>query len=308
MPNCGSRLAIGDIEMVGDAVRAQERPIDRLMRLSVYALLILMAGFYLSPLYVMVTTSLKTMPEIESGNLMAWPREVTMSAWNEAWNVACIGTDCRGMAPFLLNSLAASLPATVIPTLIGALNGYALSLWRFRGSEVFFGLLLFGAFIPYQIVLLPMAQFLGFMGWSSSTWGLAFVYSVYGLPFTTLFFRNFFASFPEDLVNAARVDGIGFFRFFWRVALPVSVPIVVVSVIWQFTNTWNDFLFAASYTDADSATVMVALNNFVQVATGVKRYNVDMAAAILAGLPTILVYVIAGRFLLRGLMAGAIKG
>ncbi|MEM1401647.1 MAG: carbohydrate ABC transporter permease, partial [Pseudomonadota bacterium] len=271
-------------------------------------MLILFALFYLSPLYVMVSTSIKTMDEIETGNLMALPQSITWFAWNEAWNAACIGTDCRGMAPYLFNSLAASLPATIIPTLIGALNGYALSLWRFRGSELFFGLLLFGAFIPYQIVLLPMAQFLGFMGWSSSTLGLAFVYSVYGLPFTTLYFRNFFAAFPEDLVNAARVDGIGFFRFFWRVALPTSLPIIVVSVIWQFTNTWNDFLFAASYTDANSATVMVALNNFVQVATGVKRYNVDMAAAIIAGLPTILVYVVAGRYLLRGLMAGAVKG
>lgn len=294
--------------MVGDAVAGDQRLIDRVLRWSIYLLLIFFALFYLSPLYVMVVTSVKTMAEIETGNLMALPQSVTGFAWNEAWNAACIGTDCRGMAPFLLNSLKASLPATIIPTLIGALNGYALSLWRFRGSELLFGLLLFGAFIPYQIVLLPMAQFLGFMGWSSSTLGLAFVYSVYGLPFTTLYFRNFFAAFPEDLVNAARVDGIGFFRFFWRVALPTSLPIIVVSVIWQFTNTWNDFLFAASYTDANSATVMVALNNFVQVATGVKRYNVDMAAAIIAGLPTILVYVVAGRYLLRGLMAGAVKG
>ncbi len=294
--------------MFGDAVRGTQSAIDQVLRWSIYALLILFVLFYLGPLYVMVATSVKSIEEIETGNLMALPREITWFAWNEAWNVACIGTDCRGMAPFLINSLTASLPATIIPTLIGALNGYALSLWRFRGSEVFFGLLLFGAFIPYQIVLLPTAQFLGIMGWSSSTLGLAFVYSVYGLPFTTLYFRNFFAAFPEDLVSAAQVDGIGFFRFFFRVALPVSLPIVVVSVIWQFTNTWNDFLFAASYTDADSATVMVALNNFVQVATGVKRYNVDMAAAILAGLPTILVYIVAGRYLLRGLMAGAVKG
>ncbi|WP_120633592.1 carbohydrate ABC transporter permease [Ruegeria sp. EL01] len=294
--------------MIAEVVTGQQGMLDRILRWSIYVMLIGFAIFYLAPFYVMVVTSLKSIDEIETGNLMALPQNVTGYAWNEAWNVACIGTDCRGMAPYLLNSLMASLPATIIPTLIGAVNGYALSLWRFRGSELCFGLLLFGAFIPYQIVLLPMAQFLGAMGWSSSIFGLAFVYSVYGLPFTTLYFRNFFASFPEDLVNAARVDGIGFFRFFWRVALPVSVPIIVVSVIWQFTNTWNDFLFAASYTDANSATSMVALNNFVQVATGVKRYNVDMAAAIITGLPTILVYVVAGRYLLRGLMAGAVKG
>jgi glucose/mannose transport system permease protein len=294
--------------MIADVVTGEPKFLDRVLRWSIYVMLILVALFYLSPLYVMIVTSVKTIEEIEVGNLMALPRAVTGYAWNEAWNVACIGTECRGMAPFIVNSFLASLPATIIPTIIGALNGYALSLWRFRGSEVFFGLLLFGAFIPYQIVLLPMAQFLGLLGWSSSTLGLAFVYSVYGLPFTTLYFRNFFAAFPEDLVSAARVDGIGFFHFFWRVALPVSLPIVIVSVIWQFTNTWNDFLFAASFTDANSATVMVALNNFVQVATGVKRYNVDMAAAIIAGIPTILVYVVAGRYLLRGLMAGAVKG
>ena len=294
--------------MVADVVTGQQSLIDRVLRWSIYALLIIFAAVYLAPLYVMIVTSLKSIDEIETGNLMALPRNVSGFAWNEAWNMACIGTDCRGMAPYLLNSLKASVPATIIPTLIGAINGYALSLWRFRGSELFFGLLLFGAFIPYQIVLLPMAQFLGALGWSSSTLGLAFVYSVYGVPFTTLYFRNFYASFPEDLINAARVDGIGFFRFFWRVALPVSLPIIVVSVIWQFTNTWNDFLFAASYTDSNSATSMVALNNFVQVATGVKRYKVDMAAAIITGLPTILVYVVAGRYLLRGLMAGAVKG
>ena len=294
--------------MDADVVTGEQSVLDRILRLSIYTLLVLLAAFYLFPLFVMMSTSVKTLEEIETGNLMALPGALTSFAWNEAWNVACIGTDCRGMAPFILNSLSASLPATIIPTLIGAINGYALSLWRFRGSELFFGLLLFGAFIPYQIVLLPMAQFLGIVGWSSSTLGLAFVYSVYGLPFTTLYFRNFFTSFPVDLVNAARVDGIGFFRFFWRVALPVSTPIIVVSVVWQFTNTWNDFLFAASFTDANSATVMVALNNFVQVATGVKRYNVDMAAAIISGLPTIVVYVVGGRYLIRGLMAGAVKG
>ena len=291
-----------------DIVEGRLTFVDHVLRWTLYILLGLFVVFYATPLYVMIVTSLKDLDEIRAGGLLGLPQRVSFFGWSVAWNDACIGTECRGMLPFIINSLKASIPATIIPTLVGALNGYALSLWRFRGSEIFFGLLLFGAFIPYQIVLLPMAQFLGVVGLSSSSTGLAFVYTVYGLPFTTLFFRNFFVSFPEDLINAARVDGIGFFRFFWRVALPAAIPIVVVSVIWQFTNTWNDFLFAASFTGTDSATTMVALNNFVKVATGTKRYNVDMAAAIVAALPTLLVYLVAGRYFLRGLMAGAVKG
>lgn len=293
---------------MSDIVLGERKPVDKLLRGILYAILIGFVLFYLAPLYVMVITSVKSLEEILSGNLMVFPKALDFYGWDEAWNNACVGTECRGMAPFMINSLIASSAATIIPTAVGALNGYALSLWRFKGSELFFGLLLFGAFIPFQIVLLPMASFLGWIGWSSSLTGLTFTYIVYGLPFTTLYFRNFFVSFPPDLVSAAKIDGIGFFRFFWRVALPSSVPIMIVSVIWQFTNTWNDFLFASTMTKLESATVMVALNNFVEVANGVKRYNVDMAAAIIAGLPTIAVYLVAGRYFLRGLMAGAVKG
>ncbi|PRY22466.1 glucose/mannose transport system permease protein [Aliiruegeria haliotis] len=291
-----------------DIVLGERSTTDRILRALVYAILIGFVLFYLAPLYVMVVTSVKSLEEILAGGLLNLPKKLDFYGWDEAWNNACVGTECRGMAPFMINSLIASTLATIIPTAIGALNGYALSLWRFKGSELFFGMLLFGAFIPFQIVLLPMASFLGWIGWSSSLTGLTFTYIVYGLPFTTLYFRNFFVSFPIDLVNAAKIDGIGYFRFFWRVALPSSVPIMIVSVIWQFTNTWNDFLFASTMTKLESATVMVALNNFVEVANGVKRYNVDMAAAIIAGLPTLVVYLVAGRYFLRGLMAGAVKG
>ncbi|MXU64359.1 carbohydrate ABC transporter permease [Oceanomicrobium pacificus] len=293
---------------MNDIVLGQRSLTDRLLRVALYGVLIGFMLFYLAPLYVMVVTSVKSLEEILAGGLMNLPKKLDFYGWSEAWNNACVGTECRGMAPFMWNSLIASTAATIIPTAIGALNGYALSLWRFKGSELFFGLLLFGAFIPFQIVLLPMASFLGWIGWSSSLVGLTFTYIVYGLPFTTLYFRNFFVSFPMDLVNAAKIDGIGYFRFFWRVALPSSVPIMIVSIIWQFTNTWNDFLFASTMTKLESATVMVALNNFVEVANGVKRYNVDMAAAIIAGLPTLAVYLVAGRYFLRGLMAGAVKG
>ncbi|MGH6928430.1 MAG: carbohydrate ABC transporter permease, partial [Dongiaceae bacterium] len=171
-----------------------------------------------------------------------------------------------------------------------------------------FGLMLFGCFIPFQVVLVPMAQVLGKLGIANSTAGLVLVHVVYGLGFTTLFFRNYYEAFPNELIRAAMIDGAGFFRIFWRILLPSSGPIIVVTVIFQFTNIWNDFLFGASFAAGGSAPMTVALNNLVSSSTGVKEYNVHMAAAMLAALPTLLVYVVAGRFFVRGLMAGAVKG
>ena len=281
---------------------------DRIGRIAIYTALILFAAFYLLPMAVMVMTSLKELDDIRTNSLLALPETLTTFAWTHAWSEACIGTECNGLAPYFVNSLTMAIPAVALSTLLGALNGYALTKWRFPGANIVFGLLLFGTFIPFQVVILPMAQTLGFLGLASSVPGLILVHTVYGLAFTTLFFRNYYVSLPDDLVRAATIDGAGFFTVFWRIILPLSPSIIVVTVIWQFTQIWNDFLFGASFTSGGAQPVTVALNNLVNTTTGVKMYNVDMAAALIAATPTLLVYIIAGRYFIRGLTAGAVKG
>jgi glucose/mannose transport system permease protein len=275
---------------------------------ALYALLGLFALYYLIPLFVMVVTSLKSLEEIRTGSLLALPREVTLAAWGTAWSGACVGIQCEGLRPYFWNSVLMAVPAVAISTLIGAVNGYVFAQWRFRGSEILFALLLFGCFIPFQVVLLPMAQMLGLMGIAGTIQGLVFVHVVYGIGFTTLFFRNYYVTIPQELVRAAKIDGAGFIRIFWAIFLPLSAPIVVVTVIWQFTQIWNDFLFGVSFNAAGAMPVTVALNNIVNSTTGVKEYNVEMAAAIIAALPTLLVYVVAGKYFIRGLTAGSVKG
>jgi glucose/mannose transport system permease protein len=277
-------------------------------RLAIYVLLALFALAAIAPLYVMLATSLKSLDEIRAGNLLALPMQPSVQAWDSAWSSACSGVRCDGLKPFFINSLLMTVPAVLISTFIGALNGYVLTQWRFRGSEFVFTALLVGCFIPFQVVLLPMARLLGAVGLSNSTAGLILVHVVYGLAFTTLFFRNFYVSIPSELVKAARIDGAGFFTIFYRILLPVSWPIFMVCVIWQFTQIWNDFLFGVVFAGSDSQPVTVALNNLVNTTTGVKAYNVDMAAAIIAGLPTLIVYIVAGKYFVRGLTAGAVKG
>jgi glucose/mannose transport system permease protein len=256
----------------------------------------------------MLTTSLKSLEEIRTGDLIALPRDVTFAAWRTAWSEACTGIQCEGVRPFFWNSVLIAIPAVVISTLLGAMNGYVVAQWNFRGANLFFSLMLFGCFIPFQVVLLPMARVLGLIGMAGTIPGLIFVHVIYGLGFTTLFFRNYYVSIPSELTKAAKVDGAGFFRIFWSIFLPLSLPIIVVTVIWQFTQIWNDFLFGVSFSQAGTQPVTVALNNIVNSTTGIKAYNVDMAAAIIAGLPTLLVYVIAGKYFVRGLTAGSVKG
>ncbi len=277
-------------------------------RVVVYTLLVLFALYYLMPLFVMITTSVKTLDDIRAGNLVALPREITLDAWAKAWSGACTGVQCDGLRGNFWNSVSFVVPAVLISTLVGAFNGYVLTMWRFRGSDLFFTLLLLGCFIPFQVVLLPMAQTLGVLGIANSITGLIFVHVVYGLAFTTLFFRNFYVTIPDEMVKAARIDGAGFFRIFWRIILPLSPPIIVVCVIWQFTQIWNDFLFGVVFSSGERQPITVALNNLVNTTTGVKEYNVDMAAAIIAALPTLFVYVVAGKYFVRGLTAGAVKG
>ncbi len=277
-------------------------------RALIYSVLIVVAVIYLAPLFVMVVTSLKSLDEIRVGNMMSLPIELTFEPWIQAWSSACLGLECSGIKGFFWNSIKMVVPAVAISALLGAFNGYVLTKWRFRGHNIVFGLILFACFIPFQIVLLPMSQVLGFLGLANTTSGLVMVHVVYGLGFTTLFFRNYYEAFPDELIRAAIMDGAGFFTIFRRVLLPSSGPIIVVSVIWQFTNIWNDFIFGASFASGDSAPITVALNNLVNSSTGVKEYNVHMAAAITAALPTLLVYVVAGRYFVRGLMAGSVKG
>ncbi len=278
------------------------------LRWTLYLMLGLFALFYLMPLFVMVTTSFKSLDEIRTGDLISLPREVTFEAWRTAWSQACTGIQCEGVRPYFWNSVLIAIPAVLISTLIGALNGYVVAQWRFKGANLFFALMLFGCFIPFQVVLLPMARTLGLMGMAGTIPGLIFVHVIYGLGFTTLFFRNYYVSIPSELTKAAKVDGAGFFRIFWSIFLPLSLPIIVVTVIWQFTQIWNDFLFGVSFSQAGTQPVTVALNNIVNSTTGVKAYNVDMAAAIIAALPTLFVYVVAGKYFVRGLTAGSVKG
>ena len=277
-------------------------------RVLIYCVLTFAALFYLLPLTVMVMTSFKDLEEIRTGTLLSIPNAVNFDAWSKAWSSSCTGVSCDGLRGYFWNSVVIVVPAVVISTILGALNGYVLTQWKFRGSNLFFGLLLIGTMIPFQVILLPMARTLGILGLAGTIPGLVMVHIIYGLAFTTLFFRNYYITIPRELVNAARIDGAGFWLIFKRIILPISTPIVVVSVIWQFTQIWNDFLFGVIYSSGDSQPITVALNNLVNSSTGVKEYNVDMAAAIIAALPTLLVYVVAGKYFVRGLTAGSVKG
>lgn len=277
-------------------------------RVFVYGCLVVIAAVFLAPLVSMLFTSLKGMDEIRSGNLLSFPRAPMLDAWGAVWNSACIGVTCGGLKGYFGNSFLIVIPATLISVALGALNGYVFANWRFKGDNVLFGLILFGCFIPFQIVLIPMAGLLGMLGLAGTIPGLVLVHVVYGICFTTMFFRNYFVTVPAEIFKAARVDGAGFWAVFFRILLPISWPIVMVSIIWQFTGVWNDFLFGASFAGGASQPVTVALNNLVNTSTGTKAYNEDMAAAMIAALPTILIYVAAGRYFLRGLMAGAVKG
>ena len=277
-------------------------------RWLLFLILGVFAIYYLAPMYVMIVTSFKSMEEIRKGNLMMLPKEFLLEAWKIAWGGRGYDAGDVFLRPFFWNSTKMVVPAVVISTFLGAINGYILTKWRFKGDNIIFLLFLFGCFIPYQAILLPMARTLGALGISNSITGLVLVHSVYGLSFTTLFFRNYYVSIPDEMIKAARIDGAGFFKIFFKVLLPISAPIIVVTVIWQFTNIWNDFLFGSSFSFGEAAPIQVALNNMVLTSTSVKQYNVDMAAAFIAGFPTLVVYILAGKYFIRGLTAGSVKG
>jgi glucose/mannose transport system permease protein len=291
------------------AERTLKTAVSRVVpRVVLYGVLGYAALLFLMPLYVMLVNSVKPLDEIRAGDLMAWPDAFTLQPWHDAWSLAQIGVQATGLKPYFLNSFLMTLPAVLISTGIGAFNGYVLTQFRFRGAHLVFAMLMFSVFIPFQIVLIPMARTLGLLHLAGTVPGLVLVHVVYGIGFTTLFFRNYYAAFPAELVRSARMDGARFFRLFFRLLLPNSVPIIVVSVIWQFTNVWNDFLFGASFSDYSSFPITVALNNLVNSSTGVKEYNVHFAGAFIAALPTLVVYLISGKYFVRGLMAGSVKG
>jgi glucose/mannose transport system permease protein len=273
-----------------------------------YGILGLVCLYYILPLWVMVMTSLKGMPEVRLGNIFAPPVEITFEPWVKAWATACTGLNCDGLSRGFWNSVIITVPSVILSIIIASVNGYALINWKFRGSEVFFTILIFGSFIPYQIMLYPIVIGLREMGLYGTLWGLVIVHTIFGMPILTLLFRNYFSSIPEELFKAARVDGAGFWGIYFRIMLPMSLPIFVVALILQVTGIWNDFLFGVVYTKPELYPMTVQLNNIVNSVQGVKEYNVNMAATLITGLVPLVVYFVSGKLFVRGIAAGAVKG
>jgi glucose/mannose transport system permease protein len=273
-------------------------------RLLLYAALAALALFYLMPVYVLVNNGLKSFREVSLGRMWTPPQRLTLESF---------GAAARRLAPNLWNSVALVVPAALISSALGSINGYVLAKWPFPGAGAIFPLLLFGMFIPYQSVLIPLVQVLQWAGrllpfrLYGSISGLALVHIVYGIPITTLIFRNYYATVPTEVIEAARVDGAGLGRIYRSVVLPLSAPAFVVVLIWQVTQIWNEFLFAVTITSNPARQpVQVALQNLA--GSQIVEWNVQMAGALLAALPPLLVYIFLGRYFLRGLLAGSLKG
>ena len=293
-----------------DGVTAAGRKPRRMTagRIGVYAFLVAAAAFFLLPAWIMLLTSLKDMEEIRQGNILALPSAPSLAAWLSAWSSACTGLDCRGVQVGFWNSIRILVPSVVLSIALGAINGYALSFWRPRGAELLFGVLLVGAFIPYQLFLYPMVRLFSQVGLYGSLPGIILVHIIFGLPIMTLLFRNYYASLPRELFNAARVDGGGFLAIFVRVVLPMSTPILIVATILQVTGIWNDFILGLTFAGRDNLPMTVQLNNIVNSTQGERAYNVDMAATLLTALVPLVVYFASGRWFVRGIAAGALKG
>ncbi len=276
--------------------------------IMLYGTLLVFSLYYILPLWVMVMTSLKGMPEVRLGNIFAPPVEITFEPWVKAWAEACTGLNCDGLSRGFWNSVRILIPSVILSIIVASVNGYALVNWRFKGSDVFFTILIFGSFIPYQVMLYPIVILLREMGLYGTLWGLVVVHTIFGMPILTLLFRNYFSSIPEELFKAARVDGAGFWGIYFRIMLPMSLPIFVVALILQVTGIWNDFLFGVVYTKPDLYPMTVQLNNIVNSVQGVKEYNVNMAATLLTGLVPLIIYFVSGKLFVRGIAAGAVKG
>jgi glucose/mannose transport system permease protein len=277
-------------------------------RIGIYAFLITAALFFMLPLWIMVVTSLKPMEEIRLGNILALPVAMTFEAWTKAWSSACTGLDCNGISVGFWNSVRILIPSVILSIIAGAINGYALSFWRVKGANVMFGILLLGAFIPYQVFLYPLVRIFSMTGIYNSLTCIVLVHVIFGLPTMTLLFRNYYAGLPIELFKAARIDGGGFWTIFLRVILPMSTPILVVATILQVTGIWNDFIFGLTFAGRENLPMTVQLNNIVNSTQGERAYNVDMAATMLAALVPLVVYFVSGRWFVRGIAAGAVKG
>ena len=273
-----------------------------------YGTLLVIGLYYAVPLYVMLMTSLKGMPEIRMGNIFSPPMEITFEPWVKAWAEACTGLKCQGLSSGFWNSVIITIPSVIISIAIASVNGYALANWRFRGANIFFTILIFGAFIPYQVMIYPIVIMLREMGIYGTLTGLVIVHTIFGMPILTLLFRNYFSSLPEELFKAARVDGAGFWSILFRVMLPMSIPIFTVAAILQITGIWNDFLFGVVFTGPEAYPMTAQLNSIVNSTTGVREYNVNMAATILTALVPLSIYFISGKLFVRGIAAGAVKG
>ncbi|MDF2372810.1 MAG: carbohydrate ABC transporter permease [Rhizobiaceae bacterium] len=292
------------IEPIGTRPRRTFDP----TRMMIYLVLAVAAIYYLLPLYVMIVTSLKGMPEVRLGNIFSPPVEITFEPWAKAWDTACTGLYCEGLKVGFWNSMQILIPSVVISIAIASVNGYALSFWRFRGAEVFFTILIFGSFIPYQVMLYPLVIITRELGIFGSLTGVIFIHTIFGMPILTLLFRNYFASLPQELFKAARVDGAGFWGIFFKIMVPMSPPIFVVAIILQVTGIWNDFLFGVIFAGTKNFPMTVQLNNIVNSSQGVKEYNVNMAATILTGAVPLAIYFLSGKYFVRGIAAGAVKG
>ena len=280
----------------------------RVGRIGVYAFLIVSALFFLLPLYVMLTTSFKTMDDIRASGIFALPLSFTVEPWRLAWSEVCTGAACEGVRAGFWNSVAITVPSTLLPIALGAVNGYALSFWRPRGAGVLFAILLAGAFIPVQVMLYPMVRMMAAVGVFGSLPAIVLVHTVFGMPLMTLLFRNYYAGVPHELFQAARIDGGGFWRIFLQVMLPMSAPIIVVAAIMQVTGVWNDYILGLVFAGRDNLPMTVQLNNVINTTTGTRLYNVNMAATILTALVPLAIYFISGRWFVRGIAAGAVKG
>jgi len=276
-------------------------------RIGIYALLTLFALLFLVPVYVLLSSSLKTFVEVEDlSRLWSLPSGLHLESFRSAW-FGIPSKGLRGLSQNLLNSVYLTVPATIISSVIGSLNGYVLAKWRFRGANVIFPVMLFGMFIPYQSILIPLTQTLATIGLGGTIWGLILVHVVYGIPITTLIFRNYYAEIPTDLIEAASIDGAGIMGTYLRVLFPLSLPGFVVVIIWQFTNIWNEFLFAVSILQKPALQpITVALRNLS--GSQIQEWNMIMAGTLIAAIPTLLIYVLMGRYFIRGLLAGSVKG
>lgn len=277
-------------------------------KIGVYVFLVCSALFFLAPLYIMLATSFKSMEEIRLGNIFSLPVEVTFEPWRLAWSDACTGVACEGIRGGFWNSVMIVIPSTILPILVGAVNGYALAMWRPRGGNILFGALMLGAFIPVQVMMFPLVRVLGSVGLFGSLPGIVLIHLIFSMPIMTLLFRNYYASIPEELFKAARVDGGGFFRIFVAVILPMSTPIIVVAAIMQVTGVWNDYILGLVFAGRENMPMTVQLNNVINTTTGARLYNVNMAATILTSLVPLTIYFLSGRWFVRGITAGAVKG